>query len=85
MYGTSLIRVNSVKCNPPPPSLGAATPLHIPSRVTRITSFSPNGHFGWQVHYTLYFQIVYLLLMPGRLIALAASPGKGLTSTAATR
>lgn len=66
-------------------SLGATTPLHIPSRVTRITSFSPNGHFGWQVHYTLYFQIVYPLLMPGRLIALAASPGKGLTSTAATR
>lgn len=37
--------------------------------VTRITCFSPNGHFCWQVHYTPYFQIVFPLLMPGRLIA----------------
>lgn len=68
----------------PPPTTMAPHSPHIPSRVARITSFSPNGHFGWQVHYTLYFQIVYPLLMPGRLIALAASPGKGLTSTAGT-
>lgn len=85
-YGTLLIRVNSVKCNPPTLAIPPTHPTHthIPSGVTRITSFSPNGHFGWQVHYTLYFQIVCPLLMPGRLIALAASPGKGLTSTAGT-
>lgn len=81
--GTLPIRVRSVKCNLPllfssasHPWYTVLTPLHIPSRVTRITSFSPNGHFGWQVHYTLYFQIVCPLLMPGRLIALAASPRK---------
>lgn len=90
--GTLPIRVRSVKCNLPllfssasHPWYTVLTPLHIPSRVTRITSFSPNGHFGWQVHYTLYFQIVCPLLMPGRLIALAASPRKGLTSAAAAR
>lgn len=87
--GWILLNANPPTTTLPPsnthsPSLGATTPLHIPSGVTRITSFSPNGHFGWQVHYTLYFQIVYPLLMPGRLIALAASPGKGLTSTPGT-
>lgn len=49
-----------------------------PCGVTRITSFSPNGHFAWQVHYTFYFQIVLTLLMPGRLIAWAWLAEKGL-------
>ncbi len=60
----SAIRVNSVKCFSP--SLSLSPPL---CGVTRITCFSPNGHFCWQVHYTPYFQIVFPLLMPGRLIA----------------
>lgn len=47
-------------------SLSLSPPL---CGVTRITCFSPNGHFCWQVHYTPYFQIVFPLLMPGRLIA----------------
>lgn len=96
MCETSLIRVNFVKCSPPisHPSLPAPTvapsapppPYTSPSGVTRIASFFPNGRFGWQVHYTLYFQIVRPLLMPGRLIAPAVlGGGKGLTSAAATR
>lgn len=95
MCETSLIRVNFVKCSPPslrpplphrPPTHLPPPTLHIPSGVTRIASFFPNGRFGWQVHYTLYFQIVCPLLMPGRLIAPAVlGGGKGLTSSAATR
>lgn len=61
----------------PPPTVAPSPPptLHIPSGVTRIASFFPNGRFGWQVHYTLYFQIVCPLLMPGRLIAPAVLGG----------
>lgn len=84
MRETSLIRVNFVKCSPPttlPQKPAPTVASHIPSRVTGIAGFFPNGRFGWQVHYTLYFQIVCPLLMPGRLIALAVlGGGKGLTS-----
>lgn len=69
----SAIRVNSVKCFSP--SLSLSPPL---CGVTRITCFSPNGHFYWQVHYTPYFQIVFPLLMPGRLIARVWLAEKGL-------
>lgn len=81
----SAIRVNSVKrfCFPRLSipnlsfSLYQCSPSY-PCGVTKITSFSPNGHFGWQVHYTFYFQIVLTLLMPGRLIAWAWLAEKGL-------
>lgn len=63
-------------------SFTCSFPLHhrLLSRVTEITSFSWNGHFHWQVHYTLYFQIVFPFWMFGRLIALAALTEKGLTN-----
>ena len=67
-----------------PQTKPAPTPPIWPSRVTRIISFSQNGHFGWQVHYTLYFQIVSLLIMPCSLMALGCidMDRDGLTSTA---
>lgn len=81
----SAIRVNSVKRfwfpRLPIPNLSFSLYQCSPSfpcGVTGITSFSPNGHFGWQVHYTFYFQIVLTLLMPGRLIAWAWLAEKGL-------
>lgn len=48
----------SVPLRLPIPSLSFSLCHYSPSYpcgVTRITSFSPNGHFAWQVHYTFLF------------------------------